>query len=295
MDVELICQYHCETGEGPIWHAQEQALYWVDIPTGRLLRYDPIEDQHELVHQGRPIGGVTVQADGSLLLFRDRGRIVAFRNGTIQRPVIDEVADDVHTRFNDVAADPNGRVFCGTMSSQNLETGDRRSGRLYLLDHNASLTTVEDNVGTSNGIGFTPDESGMYFIDTPTKTIWLYDYDRATSRLSNRRPFVNVTSDTDGHPDGMTVDANGNLWVAVWGGACVLNYAADGKLKRKIELPTKNITSVMFGGADLDELYITSAIGGQTLRGADAKTAGALFRIRPGVSGREEYVSRIGL
>lgn len=294
---ELVCQYHCECGEGPMWHAQEQALYWVDIPTGRLFRYDPADDRHERVHQGRPIGGFTVQADGSLLLFRDRGTVELFRNGSVQRTVVKEIPDEVHTRFNDVAADPQGRVFCGTMPSHNRETGEKRLGRLYRMDRDASLRIVEEGVGCSNGIGFTPDLTKMYFIDTPTKTVWLYDYDRATGGLTNRRAFVNVEGDTGGGgagggPDGMTVDAEGDLWVAVWGGACVLNYGADGKLKGKIELPTKNVTSVTFGGADLDELYITSAIGGN--KEADPKTAGALFRARPGVRGREEFVSRVG-
>ena len=289
--VERVCQYHCENGEGPIWHAQEQALYWVDIPSGRLFRYDPVDDIHEAVHQGRPIGGCTVQEDGALLLFRDRGTVETFRHGTVEHTVMSEIADEVHTRFNDVAADPEGRVFCGTMPSQDPETGEKRLGRLYRLDTDRSLRIVEEQLGCSNGIAFSPDLTRMYHADTPTHTVWLYDYDRDTGDLSHRRAFVNVENDTSGGPDGLTVDADGDLWIAIWGGSCVLNYGSDGALKGGVELPTPNVTSVMFGGSDLDELYITTAIGRQ--KNPDTKTAGALFRAKPGVQGMEPFLSRI--
>lgn len=289
MKLDIICQYHCETGEGPLWDVKNGVLWWVDIPSGRLFRYDPRNGEHGLVHQGRPIGGFTFQQDGSLLLFRDKGRIEAFRDGRVQRVVNDATPGEEHQRWNDVAAAPDGGVFGGTMAAKHPQTGERIAGRFYRLDRDGSLHVLEENIGCSNGIGWSPDERTMYYIDTPTREIRAYDYDPETGRIGNRRVFVKVEG--PGAPDGMTVDAEGGVWCAEWGGACVKHYDAAGKLLRKIDIPTRNVTSVAFGGDDLGDLYITTAIGGA--KDADPATAGALYVCRPGVAGKKEYESRI--
>ena len=291
MKVEVVCQYHCDTGEGPLWDPRERVLRWVDIPAGRLFRYDPATGEHGIVHEGRPIGGFTMQADGSLLLFRDKGRVETLRDGRIERVIIDELPAEAHSRWNDQAADPEGRVFCGTMPSHDPQTGQRALGRFYRLDLDGSLHVIAENIGCSNGIGWSPDLSRMYYIDTPTRQISVYDYDRATGEVANRRVFVQVEG--AGSPDGMTVDAQGGVWCAEWGGSCVKHYDPAGKLIEKIDIPTRNVTSVMFGGNDLGDLYITTAIGGD--KNADPRFAGALYRCRPGVTGKPETLSRIML
>ncbi|MFW6060517.1 MAG: SMP-30/gluconolactonase/LRE family protein, partial [Phycisphaeraceae bacterium] len=262
-------------------------LYWTDIPTGRLFRYDPASDQAEQIYEGRPVGGFTFQEDGALLLFRDHGNVVVWRDGKEVRTIIDEIPDERGTRFNDVFADPEGRVFCGTMPLP-----EQRAGRLYRLDPDGSCHLLLENIACSNGMDLTPDGTQFYYTDSGARTIYLFDYDRATGNLTNQRPFLEVPEDA-GLPDGMTVDATGDIWNARFNGGCVCHITADGSLAEKIDLPAKQITSLIFAGDDYTDLYITSA-GAQNKPDTGAH-AGALFHFRPGVQGKPEHASRIGL
>ena len=185
--LERVADTRCRTGEGPLWHEREQRLYWVDIPEGRLYRYDPAAGAHEQVFQGEPIGGFTVQADGSLLLFMARGAIAVWREGQPLCPVVEEIPVERESRFNDVVADPEGRVFCGTMP------GPDGGGRLYRLDRDGTLTELLDGVGLPNGMDFSPDGRLLYFVDSKAGTIWRFDYDRATGELAGRRPFADAS------------------------------------------------------------------------------------------------------
>ncbi len=281
--VETIVESRCKLGEAPLWHPVEECLYWADIDRGHLHRYDPVTRKHDVVLKGRPIAGITYQVDGSLLLFRDRGTVDVYRDGAIQKTLITEIPDEVETRFNDVIADPRGRVFCGT-----LKSGDRL-GRLYRLDPDGSCRIVLEGIGCSNGLGFTRDLKRMYYTDSTERTIWVFDYDVQTGDLSNRRDFAKI--EPPSLPDGMTVDDEDNVWSAMWDGSCVICYRPDGSVKAKIELPTGQITSVMFGGPEMSELYVTSA--GNDEASDDESPAGDLFRVKPGVRGRREFPSRI--
>ncbi|HEX3658909.1 MAG TPA: SMP-30/gluconolactonase/LRE family protein [Pirellulales bacterium] len=293
MQPELIADYACQTGERPIWHPQEKRLYWVDIPAGRMFRYDPASGQHEPVYQGRPIGGFTAQADGSLLLFLDRGTVVTWRNGQIERTIVEEIPADRGTRFNDVAADPEGRVYCGTMAEKDADGKILRYARLYLLQRDGSLSTLLDNVITSNGIGFSPDQRTMYYTDTGVRTIWRFDYDRATGTISNQRPFVRVPEDPqEGKPDGLAMDSQGRVWSCRWGGGCVVCYSPEGVELERIRLPTGQVSCLTFGGPDLSDMYITTAGGHDKAK--NGPTAGALFRVRNIAHGGPEFLSRIG-
>ena len=188
MQPELIADYSCETGEGPLWHPGEKMVYWTDIPAGRVFRYDPATGMHEICYTGGVVGGFTVQADGSLLFFMERGAVSVWRDGELST-VIDEIPDERETRFNDVIADPEGRVFCGTMPTP------ERPGRLYRLDTDGTLHLILEDVGISNGMGFTADHRTMYFTDTPTLNIYRFDYDRKTGGISNREVFARATAD----------------------------------------------------------------------------------------------------
>jgi sugar lactone lactonase YvrE len=286
MEPELIADYECVVGEGPLWHPTEKRVYWVDIPSGRLFRYDPAAGTHEHCYTADgAIGGFTIQADGALLLFMARGAVAIWREGVLET-VIDEMPAERESRFNDVIADPAGRVFCGTMpSGGNL-------GRLYRLDTDGTLTPVVEEVGCSNGMGFTPDRKAMYFTDSTPRTISLFDYNQSTGELSNRRIFVDST-DEPGVPDGMTVDAEGCVWSARWGGHCVIRYAPDGTEDRRIEFPANQVSCAIFGGDDYADMYVTTA-GGKD-KAKNGPGAGALYRVRPGVAGVPEFPSRIGL
>ncbi|MBT4502872.1 MAG: CHAD domain-containing protein [Gemmatimonadetes bacterium] len=285
MEPELIADYNCMTGEGPLWNPQEKRLYWVDIPNGRLFRYDPAVGQHEQVYEGEEIGGFTIQEDGQLLLFMARGAVALWRNG-IQKQVIEEIEAERDSRFNDVMADPEGRVFCGTMP-----VGERL-GRLYRLDADGTLTQILDGIGCSNGMGFTPDRTQMYYTDSGAKKIYLFDYDREGGGITNQRVFVD-SGDLEGVPDGMTVDAEGYVWSARWDGGCLIRYTPEGQEERRVAFPARKVSCVTFGGDDYTDMYVTTAGGGN--KEEEGTGAGGLFRINLGIKGVPEFFSRVGI
>jgi sugar lactone lactonase YvrE len=294
VEPELIADYQCVVGEGPLWHEDEQTVYWTDIATGRLFRYDPATGQHKQIYAGEQVGGFTLQEDGALLLFMERGKIATWRDGTLTT-LVEEIPAERPTRFNDVIADPRGRVFCGTISPR-FDEGEQQNprGRLYRLEPDLSYTVLLEGIGVSNGMGFTPDLHQLYYTDTATRDISLFDYDAETGALANRRQFVYVADRPDeGAPDGMTMDAEGCVWSARWGGGCLVRYAPDGAELQRIHFPARKVSSAIFGGPDLTDLYVTTAGGHQ--KEVDGPGAGALFRVRPGVRGVREFRSRIGL
>ena len=290
MEPERIADYECEVGEGPLWHPLERRLYWADIPAGRLFWYDPATGRHDMFYDGHVVGGFTVQADGSLLLFMERGRVAVLRDGTLTN-VIEEIAGEEELRFNDVIADPEGRVFCGTIPLDETKEGSM-FGRLFRLDTDGTVTKVQDDIGISNGMGFTPDRRRMYFTDTLQSGIDIFDYDETTGGISNRREFVRSPAD-EGSPDGMTVDAEGNVWSARWGGSMVVGYTAQGEEIRRVKFPTGAVSSVIFGGEDYTDMYVTTADGHD--RANAGPNAGAVFRTNIGVKGVPEFLSRVGL
>ena len=284
-DFQVIADYACEIGENPLWHAEEQRLYWTDIPRGRLYRYDPRLNKHEQCYQGRPVGGFTIQHDGSLLLFMDRGTIASWRDDSLQI-VIPEIPSERNSRFNDVIADPRGRVFCGTMSSADSK------GKLYRLDPDASIQVVVENVGCSNGMGFSPDHKTFYYTDSFAYEIYAFNYDEETGDLRDRRVFARF-AEADGMPDGMTVDSEGALWIAFWDGSHIMRMHRDGKIDQQWKFPARKVSSLTFAGPAYRDLYLTTA-GGNT-RADDGVLAGSLLRIENIAQGVPEFLSNIQL
>ncbi len=285
MQPELIADYACVTGEGPLWHEAHGCLYWTDIPAGRMFRYDPDARAHEQIYDGPPVGGFTIQADESLLLFGERGAIFIWRDGHVE-PFINEIEEMRDTRFNDVIADPDGRVYCGTMPSA------ERPGRLYLLHRDGTLTTVLAETGISNGMAFSLDLEHVFHTDSSAREINRYRVDRQSGALSDRTLFVK-TPEGEGVPDGMTVDERGFVWSARWDGSALFRYAPDGRQIRRFPFPARKVSSVKFGGHDYSHLYVTTA-GGDNKR-EEGAGAGALFRLRTDARGRPEYLSRVGI
>ena len=282
---ELMADYRCETGEGPLWHPMERQVYWSDIPRGRIFRLNPFSRRHEQIYEGRIVGGYTIQSDGSLLLFMDRGSVAVWRDGKLKY-LVNEMEGETDNRFNDVAADPAGRVFCGTMPT------DTRSATLYRMDTDGSVTTVLEGVGLSNGIGFSPDQKQMYYTDSLARKIYIFDYDIDSGDITNQRVFVE-TPDDGSIPDGMTVDAEGYVWGARWDGSSLYRYNPDGEQVVQIQFPAKKVSSVIFGGVDLTDMYVTTAGGGN--KAEEGPGAGGLFRLNVGIQGKPEFLSRVGL
>ena len=285
MPLQLITDQNNELGENPLWHPAEKKLYWEDILTGRLFRYDPATDQTETIYTGDLVGGFTFQAGGGLLLFMARGRIALWKDGQLTT-LIDEIPAERESRFNDVIADPLGRVFCGTMPTA------EHGGRLYRLERDLSLTPLVENVAISNGMGFTRDRKTFYYTESDARKIHIFDYDETTGALTNQRLWRDFSAGP-GVPDGMTVDSEGCVWSARWDGNAIFRYAPDGTELQKVEFPAKKVTSLCFGGDDLRDLYITTALHGGT-KAEEGEGAGALFRLRVDVPGLPEFYSRIG-
>jgi len=283
---ELLIDLPCRTGEGPLWHPDEQRIYWTDIPNGRLYRCSADGRELETFEVGAPVGGFTLQEDGALLLFMARGAIRTWRDGTFTGTLIAEIPEERESRFNDVIADPRGRVFCGTMSTPS------RCGSLYRLDTNGELTLVVAGMQTPNGMGFSPDRRYFYQNDSGVGKMYRYRYDEPTGAISERETIITVEMNgVEGRPDGMTVDAEGMLWTGRWDGWRATRHTPDGTKVADYLFPVKKISSLTFGGSDMRTGFFTTA-GGHD-RAENGACAGALFTCAMPVQGLPEFRSRI--
>jgi sugar lactone lactonase YvrE len=271
-------------GEGPVWDERTQRLIWVDITEREVHRFDPatgIDVTTDVpgmpgIAIPRVQGGLVLVIDHSFAFLDDTGRI---------ETITDLPQGPVTVRFNDANCDAAGRLWAGTTGFQ-AEPG---AAALYRLDPDLTVTRVLDNVTESNGIDWSPDDRLMYYVDSLDRRVDVFDFDLDTGALANRRPFVAV-DDGEVLPDGLTVDAEGYVWVACWGGAAVRRFGPDGSLVGSVALPTPHITCPAFGGPGLDRMFITSAREGLTeAQLAADPAAGALFACEPGVAGRPAH------
>lgn len=280
--VELALDAQAILGEGATWVAEQEKLYWVDILGQKIHRFDPATGVDQAFPVVQPIGALAPRRQGGLVLAMKHG--LYFWDEASAQPewIADPENDRPNNRFNDGKCDPTGRFWAGTMS----EVGEPQAGSLYRLDPDRSLHKVLSGVTVSNGITWSLDARTMYYIDTPTLEIAAFDYDPISGQISNRRAVVRIGAD-EGYPDGMTIDAEGMLWVAMWEGWRVNRYdPRTGEKLDSIPLPAARVTSVAFGGEELDTLYITTArlqLSAGEL--AAQPHAGGVFRVKPGVRG----------
>jgi sugar lactone lactonase YvrE len=283
--VELVCDAKAALGEGPVWDYRRGLLYWVDIKAGSIHVYDPPAARDHVIDAGQEVGCVALRASG--------GVIFAGRNGFCEldiesgdiAPLLDPERHMPGNRFNDGKVDPRGRLWAGTMSTE----GQRNRGSLYCLFPDFSLRTMVTGVSISNGLAWSADHRILYYIDTPTQEVAAFDYDADTGEISGRRAAVRIPPEK-GQPDGMTMDAEGMLWVALYGGGAVTRWnPRDGRLLATIEVPAPLVTSCAFAGLRMDELFITTARQHMDAQALSAHPqSGGLFRTRPGARGTHE-------
>jgi sugar lactone lactonase YvrE len=282
--VEPVGDVTAALGEGPYWVPEDDCLLWVDIEGARLHRtYFPsgetVTDSPGPVSAAFPaVGGGILIAGGAaltLLFPAERG------SQWVARTIAEVPAARDGIRFNDAGVDPAGRVWAGSMHIPETDP----LGELYRLDPGSRLNPVVKNVTVSNGLGWSPDGSRMYYADSPLRRVDVFDYDPATGEAFARRTFTDL-SDADGVPDGLTVDADGCVWVAMWGGRALRRFTPDGQPDAVLPVPVSQPTSCAFGGPGLADLYITSArVGLSEAELAGQPLAGRLLHVRPGPVG----------
>ncbi len=265
-------------GEGPVWDAGRGVLWWVDIK-GRRLHATDLDGGDRVIDVAQQPGCVVVRASGGLVCATPEGFVAVDPDDGTQSLIAAVEADEPGTRMNDGKVDPAGRLWAGTMFDHEGPGG----GALYRLDPDLRVTTMLKPVDISNGLDWTADGRQMLYIDTPTMRVDRFEYDLATGDLGTRRPWVTIP-DGAGSPDGMTLDAEGCAWVALWGGWCVVRFAPDGTPLSRIDVPAASTSSCAFGGPDLDQLFITTAQWPDPATAAPG--AGRLYVARPGVRGR---------
>lgn len=251
---KLLVPIHCQLGENPLWDARRQTFFWTDIDAGELHAWHEPTGRHRRIYQGPPVGGFTLESDGALLLFRVTD-IARFDPESGETRPVRTFTDKGTARFNDVFADPAGRVYAGTIGK------DAQSGGLFRFDLDGSVHLLFRGTGVSNGMGISPDGKTFYWTCSTTNHIFAFDYDAATGALANRRIFYAANTEEEGTCDGLCVDADGTLWSARWDGHSIRHHAADGKVLSEIAVPASRATSCCFGGADGKKLFITSARG----------------------------------
>ncbi len=288
--IEILVDQKALNGEGPAWDAQAQVLYWVDIKRSTIFVFDPASNTNrsiDLSDQFSSIGTVAPRDKGGLLFAPDR-KIATLDLDTLEIKIMAELEKDLPgNRFNDGKCDPYGRFLVGSMARQ---PDGKPVGSLYCVETDLTIRKLRDGLIISNGMGWSPDFQKFYLADSNSRDIWVYDYDLERGEIENQRVAFRLP-DEPGVADGLTVDQEGLIWLAIWDGACITRWnPKNGKMVEKHDFPALRTTSCVFGGMNMDELYITSAtidLSDQDWR--DFPHNGALMRKKLGVKGMETF------
>jgi sugar lactone lactonase YvrE len=278
--VTAVDGHRCLLAENPRWLADRQVLQHVDITGRELHRLDPVSGERSVEAVDGDLGFAVVREGGGSVRGIERELVAVAADG--ERRVLAAVEPDAtDNRFNDGQCDGAGRLWTGTLS----RIRERGTAALYRVDPDGSVTAVRERLTLANGTGWSPEGDTMYFIDSTEQRVDAFDYDVRDGTLGARRVLAEVAP-ADGLPDGLAVDAEGGVWVALFGGGVIRRYARDGALTEVVALPTSNVTSLAFGGPALDRLYLTTARHRLTATQLQAQPlAGAILQLDPGVRG----------
>lgn len=286
VEAECVLAARATLGEGACWFAGEHRLYWVDILEREVHRFDPATGLDEVRKAPCHVSMVQPTTRGDLVLAtRDGIARMDFDSGRFS-VLCDPEANIPGNRFNDGKPDPRGRLFAGTIAYD----GSDQKAALWRIGPDLSFTKLVDHVGNSNGLGWSPDQKTFYWTDTKTGCVFAFDYDANSGEIANRRVAVEVEKAL-GRPDGLTVDAEGFLWTALWAGHGVARWnPATGERVAMVECPAANCTCPAFGGSNLDVLYFTTAQKGRDEAEASPEPeAGNVFAARVGVEGLPSF------
>ncbi|MDU0202396.1 SMP-30/gluconolactonase/LRE family protein [Paenibacillus sp. MAH-36] len=285
-NVQLVLDAKATLGEGPSWNEEEKALYWVDIVGEKFCRFYPETGHNESFLIGEYVGAVVCAGKDEVVLATQSGFQSYHMKQRTLTPLVDPEAHLPSNRFNDGKCDSHGRFWAGTMEI--IEKG--ATGSLYVLETDGSYRKVHEDVGVSNGIAWSLDENEMYYIDSMRKQVLVFDFDAEKGEISRPRLLIDFAGE-QGFPDGMTIDAEGMLWIAHWDGWQVSRWNPRTGMKlESIAVPAAKVTSCIFGGDELDTLYITSARKGlEDEKAGDQPHAGGIFAVKPGVKGTKTH------
>ena len=282
LQFDLFSDYSCELGEGPFWDSKRSRLHWVDIIGKKIISQNlDGSNIHALEVDGNP-GCIVLSDDGTMVAGVDN-QISSLDGGGNLLKVLADTKEGSGLRFNDGKCDPSGRFWVGSMDRKEKN----KLGSLYSWNSVEGLVNREQGVTVSNGMGWSPDNSLFYYIDSPTREVSVYDFDLSTGSINNKRRFISF-SEEDGFPDGMTIDNEGRLWIAFWGGSKIMCVNPDSKaIEEVVSFPVSKITSCAFGGEKMDQLFITSAK--VQVNEKDEPMAGKTFVVSLGVKGLPSF------
>ncbi|GKU84565.1 SMP-30/gluconolactonase/LRE family protein [Niallia sp. NCCP-28] len=283
--IELLVDAKAELGEGPCWDRRTGMLYWVDIEGKKVCAFNPATGKNREIVLNQQVSAVVPTLNKDKLIVAMEKGLFYLQERTEELQLITEVEKNLpDNRTNDGKCDAYGRFWIGTMSKKE----EKEQGALYCLDTNGELTKKLDNISTSNGLAWDKTNNYMYYIDTPTQKVLRYDFALDTAILGKAVEVIDFSNE-DGFPDGMTIDQEGMLWIAHWGGSKVSRWNPNTNMKLEdIELPVLNVTSCTFGGENLQELYITTARTGMNEEQLEKyPLSGGLFKVTTTVAGMQ--------
>lgn len=281
VDIQCVWEEPAILGEGPLWVARENAVYWVDIVSKKVHRYGVADDARRTWVFEAQVSSLAERQQGGLVGTVRAGFAFIDLEADAFEPIVMPEAGMPENRFNDGKVDENGRYWAGSMDDgEKLETGS-----LYRLDGDLALHKMDENYSITNGPAFSVDGKTLYHTDTAKRKIFAFDFSE-DGAINNKRVFVELVAEEEGYPDGMTVDSEDCIWLAHFAGSRITRYSPEGEVMQVISMPVPNITSCTFAGPDLDTLYITTAR--HLLKEEDIRKyplSGSLFSCKPGITG----------
>ena len=269
----------CQLGEGPLWHRETGEYVFTDILTGTLYACKPDGKVRTLLKCGYLTGAFLFDEAGDLLILTEKGVFHCPYGGSEKNfKLIYKIPMTCDERFIDAICDPRGRILAGTKTDRNVD------GKLWVLEPGQEPRILLEGLQITNGMGFADGGRTFYHTDSGQRTIYRYRYDAETGAVSEKTAFVTLTDENGAVPDGMTVDASGNVWTALWGGSCVRCYSPEGKLLKEVAIPANQTSSIIFGGEALEGALVTSAAVGR-----EAGEDGGIWLLEPGCRGVEEF------